>query len=53
MVREVVHDPIFLGGKSEPATAADLQVLFRHSFPHPRQRASARSLIPRSARARA
>ncbi len=26
MVREVVHDPIFLGGKSEAATAADLQV---------------------------
>ena len=26
MVREVVHDPIFLGGKSEPATADDLQV---------------------------
>ncbi len=26
MVREVVHDPIFLGGKSEVATAADLQV---------------------------
>lgn len=26
MVREVVHDPIFLGGKSEAATVADLQV---------------------------
>lgn len=26
MVREVVHDPIFLGGKSEAATADDLQV---------------------------
>lgn len=26
MVREVVHDPIFLGGKSEMATEADLQV---------------------------
>ena len=26
MVKEVVHDPIFLGGKSEPATEADLQV---------------------------
>ena len=26
MVKEVVHDPIFLGGKSEPATGEDLQV---------------------------
>ncbi len=26
MVKEVIHDPIFLGGKSEPATQADLQV---------------------------
>ena len=26
MVREVVHDPIFLGGKSEPATKDDLPV---------------------------
>jgi peptide deformylase len=26
MVRELVHDPILLAGKSEPATAADLQV---------------------------
>ena len=26
MVKEVVHDPIFLAGKSEPATAEDLQV---------------------------
>ena len=26
MVKEVVHDPILLGVKSEPATAADLQV---------------------------
>ncbi len=26
MVKEVVHDPIFLGLKSEPATAEDLQV---------------------------
>ena len=24
MIRELVHDPIFLGGKSETATAADL-----------------------------
>lgn len=26
MVREVVHDPIFLGGRSQPATKEDLQV---------------------------
>ena len=26
MVKEVVHDPILLSGKSEPATADDLQV---------------------------
>ena len=26
MVKNVVHDPIFLGGKSEPATKADLSV---------------------------
>lgn len=26
MVREVIHDPIFLGGKSEPATVEDLPV---------------------------
>ena len=26
MVKELVHDPIFLGGKSEAATAEDLQV---------------------------
>lgn len=26
MVKEVVHDPILLAGKSEPATAEDLQV---------------------------
>ena len=26
MVKEVVHDPVFLGGKSEPATIADLPV---------------------------
>ena len=26
MVKEVVHDPILLAGKSEPATADDLQV---------------------------
>lgn len=26
MVKTVVHDPIFLSGKSEPATKADLQV---------------------------
>jgi peptide deformylase len=26
MVKDVVHDPILLAGKSEPATAADLQV---------------------------
>ena len=26
MIKEIVHDPIFLGGKSEPATAEDLQV---------------------------
>ena len=26
MVKEVVHDPVLLGGRSEPATAADLQV---------------------------
>lgn len=25
MVKELVHDPIFLGGKSEPATKEDLQ----------------------------
>ncbi len=25
MVKELVHDPIFLGGKSSPATAEDLQ----------------------------
>ena len=24
MIKEVIHDPIFLAGKSEPATAADL-----------------------------
>ena len=26
MIKEVVHDPIFLAGKSEPATKEDLQV---------------------------
>ena len=26
MIQEVIHDPIFLGRRSEPATAADLQV---------------------------
>ena len=26
MIKDVVDDPIFLGGKSEPATAEDLQV---------------------------
>ena len=26
MVRELVHDPIFLGGKSEPACRADLPI---------------------------
>ena len=26
MVKDVIHDPILLAGKSEPATAADLQV---------------------------
>ena len=26
MVRELIHDPIFLAGKSEPATKADLPV---------------------------
>lgn len=26
MVREVIHDPIFLGAKSDPATKEDLQV---------------------------
>ena len=26
MVKEVVHDPVLLAGKSEPATAEDLQV---------------------------
>lgn len=26
MVKEVVHDPILLGGKSEPATLEDMQV---------------------------
>ena len=26
MVKDVVHDPILLGGKSEPATPADVQV---------------------------
>ncbi len=26
MIRELTHDPIFLAGKSEPATSADLQV---------------------------
>ena len=26
MVKEVIHDPILLAGKSEPATAEDLQV---------------------------
>ena len=26
MVKEIMHDPIFLGMKSEPATAEDLQV---------------------------
>ena len=26
MVKEVVHDPIFLGGKSELATIEDLQI---------------------------
>lgn len=26
MVRELIHDPIFLGAKSEPATKDDLQV---------------------------
>ncbi len=26
MVREIVHDPLFLGQKSEPATEEDLQV---------------------------
>ena len=26
MVKEVIHDPIFLSGKSEPATQVDLQV---------------------------
>ena len=26
MVKEVVHDPILLTGKSEPATAEDLQI---------------------------
>ena len=26
MVKEIVHDPIFLAGKSTPATAEDLQV---------------------------
>ncbi len=26
MVKEVMHDPIFLSGKSEPATAEDLQI---------------------------
>ena len=26
MVQEVIHDPILLGGRSEPATQADLQV---------------------------
>lgn len=26
MIQEVMHDPIFLAGKSEPATAEDLQV---------------------------
>ena len=26
MIKEIVHDPIFLGGKSEPATAEDLQI---------------------------
>ena len=28
MVRELIHDPIFLGGKSEPAAREDLQVAF-------------------------
>ena len=27
MIRPIVHDPIFLAGKSEPATEADLQVI--------------------------
>lgn len=27
MVRPIVHDPLFLAQKSEPATAEDLQVL--------------------------
>ena len=26
MIREIMHDPIFLGAKSEPATKEDLQV---------------------------
>ena len=26
MIKEVIHDPIFLAGKSEPATKEDLQV---------------------------
>lgn len=26
MIKELIHDPIFLGGKSETATKADLQV---------------------------
>ena len=26
MIKEVVHDPILLGGKSEPATIEDLQI---------------------------
>ena len=26
MVKELIHDPIFLAGKSEPATKADMQI---------------------------
>lgn len=28
MIRELMHDPIFLAGKSEPATKADLQIAY-------------------------